>query len=81
MSISPADYCFGSDRLHLRVTHVPRNADLLALEWVQLHGVELWPDGRAFQERAVSIRVQALRDNPPARLEPDAVDLGTVAGG
>lgn len=65
--IPEADYCNGRGELHMRVTHVPRGADLPRLEWIGLLGVELRYDGRDGAHRYALVRVAALRAHPPRR--------------
>ncbi|WP_405094857.1 hypothetical protein [Micromonospora sp. NBC_01412] len=73
--LQPCDYCIGQTVLWLKVTYVPRYANFLASRWVRLEGLELRPDGTPWRERVVMVRVQAIIDDPPARLEPGAREL------
>ena len=61
LTLDPADYCYGSEPLRMRVLYPPTNADLLALEWVGLAGVDIRPDGTEGPLRAVICRVSAIR--------------------
>ena len=62
LELAPTDYCYGSEPLRMRVEVVPSNADLLALEWVAVAGVDITPDGDAVGPlRAVICRVAAVR--------------------
>ncbi|MFF3852948.1 hypothetical protein [Micromonospora sp. NPDC002575] len=75
LTLQHRDWAVGDGTLRLKVTHVPRYANFLTSTWVTLHGLELAPDGRPMRERCVLVRVQAVRDNPPARLEPGVREL------
>lgn len=70
LTLQPCDYCIGQTVLWLKVTYVPRYANFLASRWVRLEGLELRPDGTPWRERVVMVRVQAIVDDPPVRLEP-----------
>ncbi|TDC41434.1 hypothetical protein [Micromonospora sp. KC213] len=67
VEIGEADYCYGTGTLRLRITERPAGLDRPGLEWVELTGVELWPDGRAArggEPRTALVRVAALRARP-----------------
>jgi hypothetical protein len=58
LRIGEADYCYGLGLLTLRVT---RDVQLTrGLEWVEIEGVEQYPNGREGKERVVLVRVTAL---------------------
>jgi hypothetical protein len=59
--VAERDYCFGIGELRMRITIVPASARIPGLEWVELVGIPLARDGRVGPERAVLIRVAALR--------------------
>ncbi|MFG1953356.1 hypothetical protein [Micromonospora sp. NPDC048830] len=64
VTIAEADYCYGTGPLRLRITQRPAGLDHPALEWVELTGVELRPDGSPApgdQARTALVRVAALR--------------------
>lgn len=64
VTVAEADYCYGTGPLRLRVSKVPAGLDHPGLEWVELTGVELRPDGRPAvggQTRTALVRVAALR--------------------
>ncbi|WP_434740823.1 hypothetical protein [Micromonospora sp. SH-82] len=65
--LEPRDYLSGSQRLRFRVTFIPANADLVALDWVWLRGVTVTVDGGEIEPRTLLIRAQAIRDNPDRR--------------
>ncbi|MEU8086345.1 hypothetical protein AB0B57_22385 [Micromonospora sp. NPDC049101] len=80
LTLKPRDYCYGSEPVTFKVTFVPKGANLPGLEWVQLHGMMLHPDGSPWQEKAFLVRVQAVRENPGIRLEPDVRETGMLDG-
>ncbi|MEU5939261.1 hypothetical protein ABZ807_08710 [Micromonospora sp. NPDC047548] len=62
--IGEADYCYGTGPLRLRITEAPAGVDHPGLEWIELTGVEIRPDGseaRGSQPRTALVRVAALR--------------------
>lgn len=56
--LKQADHCCGSGDLDIIVTVVPKNADLLALEWVWVRGVKV-SNGK---DVSVLCRVVAIRE-------------------
>ncbi|TDB71108.1 hypothetical protein [Micromonospora sp. KC723] len=71
VTIAEPDYCYGVGPLRLRITEPVAGLDHPALEWVEVTGVELRPDGteaRGGQPRTALVRVSALRrPTGPAR--------------
>lgn len=72
VTVGEADYCYGTGPLRLRLTAPPIGLDRVGLEWVELTGVPLHPDGSVAQggrSRTVLVRVAALhrRFAGPAR--------------
>ncbi|MEH0981186.1 hypothetical protein [Micromonospora sp. CPCC 205556] len=64
VTISEADYCYGTGPLRLRITAEAAGTSHPGLEWVELTGVEIRPDGseaRGGQLRTALVRVAALR--------------------
>ncbi|MBY8870971.1 hypothetical protein K7640_03825 [Micromonospora sp. PLK6-60] len=64
VTVPEADYCYGVGPLRLRVTREPAGLDHPQLEWVELTGVELRPDGTEAaggRTRTALVRVAALR--------------------
>ena len=60
--IGEQHYCYGLGELRMRVTEVAPGSDRPDLEWIQLTGVEIRPDGtEASRPRTVLVRVAALR--------------------
>jgi len=59
------DYCYGVGELTLRVIRIQATAAQLdTLEWVNVRGVEIWPNGQDGPELLVLVRVSALRGQP-----------------
>ncbi|SCG71829.1 hypothetical protein [Micromonospora halophytica] len=70
VEVSEADYCYGTGTLRLQLTDPSAGLDHPGLEWIELTGVELRPDGRAArggEPRTALVLVAALR----ARLTGD----------
>lgn len=62
ITVPEADYCYGVGGLHMIVTHVAERAlQLPGLEWVQLRGIDIRPDGREGHPRYALVRIVALR--------------------
>ncbi|GAA2716646.1 hypothetical protein ACFY2R_22605 [Micromonospora olivasterospora] len=69
VTVAEDDYCYGTGPLRLRITRRPAGLDHPRLEWVELTGVELRPDGsaacgdqaRTAPVRSALVRVAALR--------------------
>ncbi|MFC0006127.1 hypothetical protein [Micromonospora siamensis] len=64
VTVPEADYCYGAGPLRLRLTEEPVGLDHPRIEWVELTGVELRPDGAEAgggRTRRALVRVAALR--------------------
>ncbi|MDG4787264.1 hypothetical protein O7626_15215 [Micromonospora sp. WMMD1102] len=69
-TLRQADYCYGRGDIRIRVTAVPANADLLALEGVHLRARAQRHDGTEGPEYFYLCRVRALRESLPERPGP-----------
>jgi hypothetical protein len=63
LELSEADYMYGTGPLTIRLTEVKTDpSQFPAMEWVEVRGIDLYPDAEAERPRYVTIRVAAIKD-------------------
>lgn len=70
-------YRFGTGELRMRVTYVPKSAQIPGMQWIELVGTTVDPQGQPGRARSALVRVAALRVpgrvlRPPEPLPPHA---------
>jgi hypothetical protein len=62
LELAEADYLYGTGPLAIRLTEVKVDpGQFRAMEWVEVQGIDVYPEGEAAQAHHVTIRVAAIK--------------------